>query len=125
MLSNQQFDRTRRLALNLAGIELVERHRELLDRRSRRLGVLDSAGLDSLLDAAEECEAAGTQELLGLLTTEFAGFFGHPRHFDPTVEHALQAARQCRGARLWLAGEAVSTQRTDQEARCGDQSVTA
>jgi hypothetical protein len=29
MLSTQQFDRARRLALSLAGIELVERHREV------------------------------------------------------------------------------------------------
>jgi hypothetical protein len=62
MLSNQQFDRTRRLALNLAGIELVERHRELLDRRSRRLGIRDGAGLDALLaefdpDAVDFIEA--------------------------------------------------------------------
>jgi F420-0:gamma-glutamyl ligase len=57
MLSDQQFDRTRRLALGLAGIELVERRRELLDRRSRRLGILDSAGLDALLAAAGQGEA--------------------------------------------------------------------
>ena len=34
MLTHQQFDRTRRLALRLAGIELAERHRELLGRWS-------------------------------------------------------------------------------------------
>ena len=77
-ISNQQFDRTRRLALSLAGIELVDRHRELLDRRSRRLGILDSAGLDALLGAAEEGETAATQRFLGLLTTKFTGFFRHP-----------------------------------------------
>jgi hypothetical protein len=63
MLSNQQFERTRRLALSLAGIELAERHRELLARRSRRFGALDGAGLDSLLRAAEEGETTATQQL--------------------------------------------------------------
>jgi hypothetical protein len=48
-LSNQQFDRTRRLASGLAGIALVERHHELLERRSERLGIRDVSGLRSEL----------------------------------------------------------------------------
>jgi chemotaxis protein methyltransferase CheR len=107
MLSSQQFDRTRRLALSLAGIELVERHRELLDRRSRRLGILTSAGMDSLLSAAEEGEPSARQQLLCVLTTKFTGFFRHPRHFGLAAEHALRAARQRGGARLWSAGAAT------------------
>jgi len=107
MLSNQQFDRTRRLALSLAGIELVDRHRELLDRRSRRLGIHDSAGLDALLHAAEEGEPTARQQLLCLLTTKFTGFFRHPRHFDIAAEHALRAVRQRERARLWSAGAAT------------------
>jgi hypothetical protein len=43
MITSDQFDRTRRLALRLAGIELLDRHRELLDRRSRRLGICEEA----------------------------------------------------------------------------------
>ena len=73
MLTGEQFDRTRRLASSLAGIELAERHRELLAHRSRRLGIRDDAGLDSLLDAAEEGEPSATQKLLCLLTTKFTG----------------------------------------------------
>ena len=107
ILSNQQFDRTRRLALSLAGIELVERHRELLGRRSRRHGVLDSAGLDSLLDAVEEGEAPARQKLLCLLTTKFTGFFRHPRQFDIAAEHALRAAQHRGRARLWSAAAAT------------------
>jgi chemotaxis protein methyltransferase CheR len=107
MLSNQQFDRTRRLALSLAGIELVERHRELLDHRSRRLGIRDSAGLDALLNAAEKGEATATQQLLCLLTTKFTGFFRHPRHFEIAAQHALRAARQRDRTRLWSAGAAT------------------
>jgi len=107
MLTTEQFDRTRRLALSLAGIELVERHRELLDRRGRRRGILDGAGLDSLLDAAEEGEPTARQQLLCLLTTKFTGFFRHPRHFDLAAKRALRAA-QCRGqARLWSAAAAT------------------
>ncbi len=107
MLTSQQFDRTRRLALSLAGIELVDRHRELLDRRSRRLGILESAGLDSLLSAAEQGEPTATQQLLRLLTTKFTGFFRHPGHFDLAAEHALQAAHQRGWTRLWSAGAAT------------------
>jgi chemotaxis protein methyltransferase CheR len=107
MLSNQQFDRTRRLALSLAGIELAERHREILYRRSRRLGIFDNAGLDSLLHAAEEGEPAARQRLLCLLTTKFTGFFRHPVHFKIAAEHALRAARQRGRARLWSTAAAT------------------
>lgn len=107
MLSNQQFDRTRRLALRLAGIELVERHRELLGRRSRRLGILDSAELDSLLDGVEEGETAARQKLLCLLTTKFTGFFRHPRQFDLAARHALRLAGRQGRARLWSAAAAT------------------
>jgi hypothetical protein len=41
MLTHQQFDRARRLALSLAGIELAERHRELLERWSNFCWQLD------------------------------------------------------------------------------------
>jgi chemotaxis protein methyltransferase CheR len=107
MLTNQQFDRTRRLASRLAGIQLVERHRELLHRRSRRLGIRDDAALDSLLDAAEEGEKSATEHLLYLLTTKFTGFFRHPRHFDFAAEHAVRAARQRGRAHLWSVGTAT------------------
>jgi chemotaxis protein methyltransferase CheR len=107
MLTNQQFDRTRRLASRLAGIELVERHRELVHRRSRRLGIRDDASLDSLVDAAEEGEESATHQLLSLLTTMFASFFRHPRHFEIPAEHALRAARQRGRAHLWSAGTAT------------------
>jgi chemotaxis protein methyltransferase CheR len=107
MLSNQQFDRTRRLALNLAGIELAERHRELLERRGRRLGIVDSAGLDLLLGAAEEGEPNARRRLLCLFTTKFTGFFRHPIHFKIAAEHALRAARQHGRARLWSTAAAT------------------
>src|SRR5436190_21085472 len=50
VLSDQQFDRARELALDLAGIELLERHRELLDRRFGRAGIRAEA-IDAILIA--------------------------------------------------------------------------
>jgi chemotaxis protein methyltransferase CheR len=107
MFSNQQFERTRRLAIGLAGIELVERHRDLLSSRGRRVGIHDSAALDSLLRAAEGGETKARQRLFSLLTTKFTGFFRHPRHFELAAEHALRAADQRGQARLWSAAAAT------------------
>ncbi|MEO8426139.1 MAG: protein-glutamate O-methyltransferase CheR [Verrucomicrobiota bacterium] len=107
MLTTEQFNRMRRLALRLAGIELFERHRELLGRRSRRLGILDCAGMDSLLGAAEEQDADATRRVVSLLTTNFTGFFRHPWHFDVAAEHALSAAHRRSEARLWSAAAAT------------------
>lgn len=105
-LSAQQFERTRRLALDLAGIELAERHRELLHNRSRRMG-LDSAGFDALLSAVESGNRHATEQLLCLLTTNFTGFFRHPSHFHIAAEHAVDVARLHRRARLWSAAAAT------------------
>src|SRR5262245_30142005 len=107
MLTAQQFDRTRRLALSLAGIELLERHREFLGRRTKRLGILDSTSFDALLSAAEIGEPTATQKFLGLLTTKFTGFFRHPRHFDIAAKHALRTLNERGQARLWSAAAAT------------------
>lgn len=61
-VSHEQFERARRLALSLAGIELVDRHRDLLARRSRRLGNLEGASVDGLTASAEDGEAAGIRQ---------------------------------------------------------------
>jgi chemotaxis protein methyltransferase CheR len=107
MLTSEQFSRTRRLALDIAGIELVERHRELLYRRSERLGVQAGNGLDSLLDAAERGDHNAGQRLIRLITTKFTGFFRHPRQFEAAVNAASRAVRLCGRARLWSAGTAT------------------
>ncbi len=106
LLTDRQFDRTRRLALSLAGLELAERHRELLGRRSERLGIEDSSGLDSLLGGAEQGDRRATQRLLSLLTTKFTGFFRHPRQFELAAKQALRAAHDYGRARLWSAAAA-------------------
>ena len=107
MLTNEQFDRTRKLALRLAGIELCDRHRELLSRRSRRLGIRDAAGIEALLGAAEKGDTQANRQLIGLVTTNFTGFFRHPRHFDAAAEHALRAVQRRGRARLWSAAAAT------------------
>ncbi len=104
MLSRHQFDRIRRLALNLAGIELANRHRELLAHRCSRLGITGSEGLESVLDAAEREEPAATQKLLGLLTTKFTRFFRHPRHFEVCAHHVTRKAQEGTPSRVWSAG---------------------
>ena len=105
MLTEAQFERARRLALGLAGIELFDRHRELLQRRSDRLIGQDS--LDALLDAAEDGDADARRRLIELLTTNFTGFFRHPWHFHLAAEHALWAVHRCGSARLWSAAAAT------------------
>jgi chemotaxis protein methyltransferase CheR len=107
MVTDQQFDRTRRLALRLTGINLFERHRDLLDRRSRRLGISDPAGFEALLHAAEDGDHRAKRQLIGLLTTNFTGFFRHPWQFHTAAEHALRAVHRNGVARLWSAGAAT------------------
>lgn len=107
MLTSEQFSRTRRLALHIAGIELAERHRELLYRRSERLGASGGDAFDHLLDAAECGDNKAGQRLIRLITTKFTGFFRHPRQFETAAKAALKAAQQQGRARLWSAGTAT------------------
>lgn len=107
MLTREQSERTRQLALRLAGIQLFKRHQEALNRRSRRLGIHDGPAFDALLEAAEAGDARAGRQLIGLLTTKFSGFFRHPRHFELAAEHALGAVQHCGAARLWSAAAAT------------------
>jgi chemotaxis protein methyltransferase CheR len=107
MLTRRQFERTRRLALELAGIELLERHGELLYRRSRRLGMRDAHDFDVLLDAAEKGDPVAGQRFVGLVTTKFTGFFRHPWHFAVAAEQARWAVHRRNAARLWSAAAAT------------------
>ena len=104
-LTDVQFERARRLALGLAGIELLDRHRELLRRRGDRLVGRDA--FDALLDAAEGGDADARRRLVELLTTNVTGFFRHPWHFHLAAEHALWAAHLRGSARLWSAAAAT------------------
>ncbi|MBC8002190.1 MAG: chemotaxis protein CheR, partial [Opitutaceae bacterium] len=103
MLTSEQFNRTRRLALLLAGIDLFDRHQELLGRKLRRQGIHHSAEIDALLLDVEAGDSSARRQLIGLLTTNFSGFFRHPQHFDLAAEHALRAVHRRGAARLWSA----------------------
>jgi chemotaxis protein methyltransferase CheR len=107
MVTDEQFDRTRRLALRLTGINLFERHRELLERRSRRLGMSDAGGFEALLHAAEDRDHGAERQMIGLLTTNFTGFFRHPWHFQFAAKHALRVVHRNGVARLWSAAAAT------------------
>jgi chemotaxis protein methyltransferase CheR len=107
MWTGEQFDRTRRLARRLAGIELLERHRELIERRCRRIESMNAASLDALLSAAEDGDPAAGRQFVGLVTTKFTGFFRHPWHFEVGAQHAIEAARRRGRARLWSAAAAT------------------
>src|SRR5262249_7203375 len=108
MLTEAQFERARRLALGLVGIELFDRHRELLQRRSERL--LGHDAFDALLGAAEDGDADARRRLIELLTTNFTGFFRHPWHFHLAAEHALWAVHRHGSARLWSAAAATGAE---------------
>ena len=128
MLTDAQFERARRLALGLAGIELFDRHRELLERRSERL--VTPRTFDALLGAAEHGEPDARQHLIELLTTNFTGFFRHPWHFHLAAEHALWAVHRRGQARLWSAAAATGEEAYSLAValidvfRCDDPAVT-
>ena len=107
MLNHEQFERVQRLALELAGIELLERHRDVIDRRSRRVGMDASGEFTRLLDAVERGDSCAIRRLTGLLTTNFTSFFRHPHHLDLAAEHALWIVHRCGAARLWSAAAAT------------------
>src|SRR5262245_65898728 len=86
-LTDEQFERARRLALRLAGIELLDRHRELLERRGVELVAGDAD--DALLDRAEDGDPDACRRLIELLTTNVTALFRHQWLFDEAAEHAL------------------------------------
>ena len=80
MWNDKQFELARRLALKLAGIELCERHRDLLEARSRRLGIQDEATLETLLREAGAGSPDAASRFIRLVTT---GVSGEPIRADP------------------------------------------
>src|SRR5262245_12869668 len=104
-LTDEQFERARRLALGLAGIELLDRHRALLQRRCVRLAAPQA--FYAWLDAAEDGDADAGRRLIELFTTTFTGFFRHPWHFHLAAEHALWTVHRRGPARLWSAAAAT------------------
>ena len=66
-----------------------------------------AAGFEALLGAAEEGDPLASRQFIGLVTTNFTGFFRHPRQFEVAAEHALGAALRCTQASLWSAAAAT------------------
>lgn len=100
-ISTEQFERARQLALRLAGIELFDRHREILARRSRRMGIENCSAFEALLEAADQGDERAGTRLVGLVTTNFTHFFRHPRHFTAAAEHAVTAVSERGRASIW------------------------
>ena len=107
MLTSDQFDRARRLASRLAGIALFDRHRDLLSRRGRRLGIANPTAMDALLTAADQGDPEARRRMIGLVTTPHTGFFRRPAHFTAAAQHALEVATNRGRARLWSAAAAT------------------
>jgi chemotaxis protein methyltransferase CheR len=106
-LADEQFERLRRLALSLTGIELAERHRRLLSNRCRRLQIDTPAKLDELLAASKRGDPLARQQVVGLLTTSYTGFFRNPWQFDIAADVALWAIHRRGKVRLWSAAAAT------------------
>jgi chemotaxis protein methyltransferase CheR len=106
-ITTEQFERLRKAAVHLTGIELRDRHHELIARRCVRMKMREPAGLDAVLAAAEGGDAGARRQLIELVTTVHTGFFRNPRHFEVAAEHALQAIREHRAARFWTAAAAT------------------
>ena len=106
VLSDEDFERLRRLGHRLAGLELRERHRKLLERRLGRHGA-DGKLLASWVDAADGGEPAAVRRMIDLLTTKHTSFFRHPMQFDMAAEHLLWAAHRRGRAVAWSAAAAT------------------
>jgi chemotaxis protein methyltransferase CheR len=103
-LTDEQFERARCLALRLTGIELLDRHRGLLQRRRARLA---QHAFDAWLGAAEEGDGNACRRLIELFTTTFTGFFRHVHHFHLAAERAVRAVHRRGTARMWSAAAAT------------------
>jgi chemotaxis protein methyltransferase CheR len=106
-MTNEQFERIRRLSLSLTGIVLADRHRELLASRCRRLKIHEGASLDALLGASETGDPSARQQLIGLLTINYTRFFRNAWQFDIAAEHGTMAIHERGNARLWSAAAAT------------------
>lgn len=105
MPTTDQFLLLRRLADRLAGIDLLDRHREIMSRRIVRVG-LDESGLMTLMRQAEEGDQVAGRRLIGLLVTGHTSFFRHQQQIELAAEHALWTVHRRGQARLWSAAAA-------------------
>ena len=106
-MTSEQFEIISHLALELTGIEILDRHRHLLDRKCRWLGIDSTDDLSGFLRRANEGDPSACQHLIVLLTTSHTSFYRIPWHFDIAAEQALWAVHKKGCARFWSAAAAT------------------
>jgi chemotaxis protein methyltransferase CheR len=99
-----------KLALELTGVQLSERHTDMIDSRfQKRLVDLGLKDLDAYLEYFEAHRADETPKLVSLLTTHHTYFFREFAHFEFLLNQALPAlapevlARPDKKLRIWSA----------------------
>src|SRR3984957_5796442 len=108
-LSDQDFQRIRRMVPERLGVALAESKRELVyGRLSRRLRALKLRNFGGYLQRIEPGDAEELQHFCNAITTHLTSFFRENHHFEFLARQLLPAlergnARK-RGIRLWSAG---------------------
>ena len=108
-LSDQDFQRIRRMVRERLGIALAESKRELVYARlSRRLRALKLRDFRAYLERIESGDAEELQHFCNAITTHLTSFFRERHHFDFLAQQLLPALERCDGGtrrmRLWSAG---------------------
>jgi chemotaxis protein methyltransferase CheR len=108
-LSDDDFQRIRRLVRERLGIALAQSKRELVyGRLSRRLRALKLPDFSAYLQRIESGDAEELQHFCNAITTHLTSFFRESHHFDFLAQHLLPALERSNGGarrlRLWSAG---------------------
>jgi len=108
-LSDDDFQRIRRLVRERLGIALAESKRELVyGRLSRRLRALRLRDFSGYLERIESDDGDELQHFCNAITTHLTSFFRESHHFDFLAEQLLPALERSNGKsrrmRFWSAG---------------------
>lgn len=107
---NDAINELSRLAQELTGVQLTERHRSMVQSRlQKRLIELNLTDLDAYLTYFKKNSSTESNKLIGLLTTHHTYFFREFAHFEFLLNRALPAllpilrARPDKKLRVWSA----------------------
>ena len=108
-LSDDDFQRIRRLVRERLGIALAESKRELVyGRLSRRLRALKLRDFSGYLQRVESGDADELQHFCNAITTHLTSFFRERHHFEFLAQQLLPALERSNGdtrrIRFWSAG---------------------
>jgi len=108
-LSDEDFQRIRRLVRDRLGIALAESKRELVyGRLARRLRALKLRDFGGYLQLIEAGDAGEMQHFCNAITTNLTSFFREGHHFEYLAQQLLPALQRSRGGtarlRIWSAG---------------------